>query len=236
MINGKTVLAIIPARGGSKGLPGKNIKPLAGKPLIAWTVEEAKKSKFIDRIIVSTDSQEIADVSLKYGAEVPFIRPVELSADNTPSSQVILHSLEWLSINEKIEYSIFILLQPTSPFRNNKHIDEAIEKFIGFPKAKSLVSICVASEHPAWIKKINAENFLESYEVWEKSISRRQELVQLYIVNGAIYIMYSEDFKNRERFDLSECTYYLMDEMSSIDIDNDLDLKFAEFLIKEKNI
>ena len=109
MISGRTILAIIPARGGSKGVPKKNLRLLGNKPLIGWTIDEAKKSKYIDRIIVSTDSQEIADFALKFGAEVPFIRPKELAQDETPSSYVIIHTIEWLDKNQNQNYDILIL-------------------------------------------------------------------------------------------------------------------------------
>lgn len=125
MINGKKVLAIIPARGGSKGIPKKNIKPLNGKPLIAWTIEEAKKSVYIDKLIVSTDCEEILEVAKEFGAEVPFKRPAELAQDDTPSVELILHAIDYLS-----GYDYITLLQPTSPLRVVKDIDQCISKTI----------------------------------------------------------------------------------------------------------
>ena len=126
MLNGKTILAIIPARGGSKGIPRKNIKPLAGKPLIAWTIEEAKKSKYIDRLILSSEDEEIIRIAKKWGCEVPFVRPKEFAEDETSGIEPILHAIETLS--EKYDY--VCLLQPTSPLRTVNDIDGCIKKCI----------------------------------------------------------------------------------------------------------
>jgi len=234
MINNNKVLTIIPARGGSKGIFGKNIIDFCGKPLIAWTIDEALKSSYIDLVIVSTDDPLIASVSEKYGAKVPFTRPKELATDTATSSSVILHALEWFSKNEKTEYPVFILLQPTSPLRNYKHIDEALEIFVKHPEAKSLVSVREVIDHPAWMKIINAGNFLENYEKEDNYITRRQDLPGLYMLNGAVYIMRSEDFRKDKTFFVPECFPYIMDEKTSIDIDSKLDLKLAEIIKKEE--
>ena len=130
LIDGKTVLAIIPARGGSKGVPRKNIKNLCGKPLITWTIEEALKSKYIDRLVVSTEDEEIAEISRKHGAEIPFLRPIELAKDDTPGIEPLLHCIYWLKNNENYSPDYVCTLQCTSPFRNSKHIDEALELLI----------------------------------------------------------------------------------------------------------
>jgi CMP-N-acetylneuraminic acid synthetase len=125
MYNGKKILALIPARSGSEGLPGKNIKPLAGKPLIAWTIEQARGSRYIDRIITSTDSKKIAEIAKKYGSETPFLRPPSLATADSKGMDVILHALEWLRINDKPS-DMIIYLQPTSPLRASEDIDNAI--------------------------------------------------------------------------------------------------------------
>lgn len=235
MINGKTVLAIIPARGGSKGIPQKNIKLLAGKPLIAWTLENAKKSKYIDRIIVSTDSQEIANVSLKYGAEAPFIRPRELAADETPSSEVIVHTIKWFEINRNQKFNVFILLQPTSPLRNGNQIDSALENFISNSNNKCLVSVKEVEESPYWMKIIDDDYYLKNFTLKQNNFTRRQDLPKIYILNGAIYIMTTSDFMNYKSFDVDKTVPFIMDKKSSIDIDNELDFEIAEYLFKKRN-
>ena len=233
MINGKTVFAIIPARGGSKGIPRKNIKPLGGKPLIAWTIEEVKKSKYIDRIIVSTDSQEIANVSIKYDAEAPFIRPKELAADETPSSDVVLHAIDWLDRNQNQKFEILILLQPTSPFRNSSQIDAALEEFISNANNKCLVSVKEVEESPYWMKIIDDDNFLKNFTLQQNKFTRRQDLPKVFILNGAIYIMRTTDFISYESFDVDNTIPFVMDKKTSIDIDNEEDFVLAEIILKK---
>ena len=130
MYKGKNILGLIPARGGSKGLPRKNIIPLLGKPLIAWTIEQALASKYLDRVVVSTDDNEIAEISKKYGAEVPFIRPKELAEDNAKGIDVVLHAIDWLKENDKQkQYDLIMLIQPVSPLSAKEGINKAMEFF-----------------------------------------------------------------------------------------------------------
>ena len=231
MINEKTVLTIIPARGGSKGIPNKNIRNLCGKPLIVWTIGEAKKSKYIDNIIVSTDSQEIAEVSQQYGADVPFTRPTELADDKTPTNEVIIHAIKWLETNKNIKYDIIILLQPTSPLRKVSHIDAAIQRFLANPYAKSLIAIKEVEENPYWMKLIDDDGYLKNYISQRNNITRRQNLPNTYILNGAIYIMRAFDFLNYKSFDVDNTIPFIMDAKSSIDIDTEIDFKLAEVLL-----
>ncbi len=224
------MLAIIPARGGSKGLPRKNIRVLAGKPLIAWTIEAAQKSKFIDRIIVSTDDEEIAEVSQNYGAETPFLRPQELATDEAKSDDVILHTLEWIEVNEKTQYESFILLQPTSPLRTHKHIDEAIKKFYDDDNSEALVSVKVPKDNPYWMKKVNSNGYLTNFMNRSTIPTRRQELPEVYSLNGAIYIASWEFFKNHKNFYAGNCQFYKMDKLFSVDVDDELDFLIVEIL------
>lgn len=235
MINDKKVLAIIPARGGSKGLPGKNVRCLGGLPLIASSINAARSSGCVDRIIVSTDSDEIANIAREYGAEAPFKRPAQFATDTSPSSELILHALQWVMENERTIYDIFCLLQPTSPFRNGKHLVEAITKFHNCKEATSLISISETTRSPYWMKKINGV-YLEELINGDYSTVRRQDLPKTYSVNGAIYIMYTEEFLKTKRFLTDRTTYYLMDSVSSLDIDNELDFKFAEFLLNNGSV
>ncbi|MEH7367684.1 acylneuraminate cytidylyltransferase family protein, partial [Priestia megaterium] len=185
MLNNKRIVAVIPARGGSKGVPGKNIKLLNEKPLIAYSIEAAKGSSYIDRLIVSTDDSEIKDIAVKYGAEVPFLRPKELSEDTTPTLPVLQHVVNYLE-KEGDTVDVVITLQPTSPFRTSNHIDEALEKLLQSP-SESVVSLSEVDYHPYWMKKVS-NGTIHSYIESEKEYLRRQDLPKVYKMNGAIFI------------------------------------------------
>jgi N-acylneuraminate cytidylyltransferase/CMP-N,N'-diacetyllegionaminic acid synthase len=232
MINNKTILAIIPARGGSKGIPHKNIKDLNGKPLIAWTIKESLKSKYIDKLIVSTEDKEIAEISKKYGAKVPFLRPAELALDSTPGIDPILHAVKWFK-NRNCNFDYVMCLQCTSPFRTYDQIDEAIENL--FEKdADSIVSVCENEITPYWMKKIEngkLKDFLDENVFY----ARRQDVPKVYRLNGAIYMAKTQLLLNIKNWYTENTIPYIMDEISSIDIDNILDFKFAEFVMKENN-
>mgnify|MGYP001361359468 CR=1 FL=1 len=207
MINGKSVLAIIPAREGSKRIPGKNIKMLGDKPLIAWTIKAAERSEYIDRLIVSTDSNKIAKVAKDWGIEVPFIRPPHLATDEASSEDVILHAIEYLKQNETLEYDYLILLQPTSPFRTNIHIDEAINKLVSSADGDSLVGVCDNKQGST--KKL-------------KDLTGRNEH-STYVVNGSIYICKTKIFIEDHSFYKSNCLKFSMSKESSLDIDTEND-------------
>lgn len=232
MIQGKKNVAIITARGGSKGLPRKNVLPVLGIPLIEYTIVEAKKSQYIDKIIVSTDDFEIASITQKLGIDVPFIRPKELAEDNSTSEDVILHTLNWLSQNDN-DYDFFILLQPTSPLRKANHIDEAIELFSATENANTLYSVVEVSQFPSKMKEIASNGFLENYTNDFKDFKRRQDFPKLFYPNGAIYISTTERFLELQSFDEKKLIPYKMNQIDSIDIDTELDLIFAEFVLKK---
>ncbi len=223
------VLAVIPARGGSKGLPGKNIKRLGDKPLIAWTIEAALNAKFIDKTIVSTDCQEIAQVSRAYGAEVPFIRPDELSSDTATSSDVILHAIGSM----KSEFNVILLLQPTSPFRTAKDIDSASELY-NSSSTSSVVSVCLADKSPYWYFFKNNVGMMSPVLSMEGQFSRRQELPDTYLLNGAIYIVDIKKFLSQKKFIFDDSISYVMSKESSIDIDEPLDFKLAQLILGVK--
>jgi len=225
LINGKSVLAVIPARGGSKGLLGKNILPLAGKPLIAWTIESAIESKYIDKCIISTDDQEIADISLKYGGDVPFMRPSELATDKASSIDVIIHTIE--AIEEK--YDLIILLQPTSPLRNSFDIDNALE-LLENKHAGALVSM-VEIRHPVeWTARISGDLHIPELVTTLSKNTRRQDFEKRYELNGAIYISKLDLFIKQNSFISNHTIAYIMPPERSIDIDDKLDFDFAEYL------
>lgn len=231
MFMDKTFMVVIPARGGSKGIPHKNIVDFYGKPLIVYTIEAAKQSKYIDKIIVSTDDIEIKNVSLKYGAEVPYLRPKQISGDSSKSIEVILHTIDYLKNNGK-SYDYVVLLQPTSPLRTHIDIDTAIEKIIS-ESAISLVSVCEVSENPVLMRVITEDKLLPIIK-FEGDNLRRQELPVFYKFNGAIYVNSTEMLLNEKQFVNEDTIPFIMEKEKSIDIDNEFDLKCAEIILKQK--
>jgi CMP-N,N'-diacetyllegionaminic acid synthase len=225
MIRGKTVLAIIPARGGSKGVPRKNIRELAGKPLIAWTIEAAKQSAYIDRLIVSTDDWEIAEVAKRYGCEVPFLRPRELAKDDTPGIAPILHALETLP-----SYDLVVLLQPTSPLRTTADIDGCIEKCVS-KQANACVSVTVADKTPYWMYLLSSSDTLEPVIPGGQTVLRRQDAAPVYVLNGAVYVACADWLVQSKSFLEKETIGYVMPVERSIDIDNELDFYLAETIM-----
>lgn len=232
MYKGKTILGLIPARGGSKGLPRKNIKPLLGKPLIFWTIEQALASKYLDRLIVNTDDIEIAEISKKYGAEVPFIRPKELAEDNAKGIDVVLHAIDWFMKNDKLkQFDLLMLLQPTSPLRTTEDIDKAIE-YLFLREAKAIVSVCEVDHHPLWSNTLLEDGCMKNFIRREVMNKNRQELPVFYRLNGAIYLAYCNYIKERKSFFGKETFAYIMPKERSIDIDNEIDFKLAQILVK----
>lgn len=223
------ILAIIPARSGSKGLKDKNIKMMNGKPLIAYTIEAAKKSKIFEDIIISTDSEKYAEIAKKYGGSVPYLRDEKLANDNAKSSDVIFDILNRI---EK-KYDLFILLQPTSPLRTEKNIIEAYKMYLE-KKANSVVSVCEMEHSPLWANSLNEERRMDSFLKGIDVNGNRQELEIYYRINGALYIANVEYFKKYQDFYYKDSYAYIMEKENSIDIDDELDFKIAEYLIKNK--
>ncbi|MGH4125356.1 MAG: cytidylyltransferase domain-containing protein [Clostridium sp.] len=230
MYKNKRFLAIIPARGGSKGIPNKNIMAICGKPLIAYTIEAGKKSKYIDEIIVSTDSDVIKVIAQQYGAVVPFLRPKELSSDSAKSIDVVIHAIDFYK-NNNIAFDYVILLQPTSPLRTFEHLDEAIEKIIESSRT-SLVSVCEAEENPILMRNIENDKLKEVIS-FEGTNLRRQDLPAFYIFNGALYINSTDMLVDEKKFVNEDTIPYVMDKESSVDIDTMLDARLVELIIKE---
>jgi CMP-N-acetylneuraminic acid synthetase len=226
------ILCIIPARGGSKGIPRKNIKPLLGKPLIVYTIEAALKSRLIDRVIVSTDDSEIAEISKKYGAEAPFERPEEASTDTAPAVDVIVHALDWLRENENYLPDAVIYLQPTSPLRTVKHIDEAITIFTDDPDAESLVSVIKPPHNfnPVKLMKLEGKYLVPYLEGQGTVVLDRHNIPEVYARNGPVIVITKADIilKTKQLYGKNILPYF-MDADSSIDIDEPKDLELAEF-------
>ncbi|OGY65327.1 MAG: hypothetical protein A3A16_02675 [Candidatus Harrisonbacteria bacterium RIFCSPLOWO2_01_FULL_44_18] len=235
------VLAIVPARGGSKGIPRKNIRPLLGKPLIAWTIEEAKKSRLLNRIIVSTDDSEIAEVAKQYGAEAPFLRPPEISHDFSTDVEFLVHTLDWLKENEDYEPDIILRLPPTSPLRAAAHINEGIQKLLDTPDADAVRPICEAPKHPYKLWKISDDQrFLEPF--LPKSFTGfdephnlpRQLFPKVYIHTGAMDVMRLRTIKEQKSTSGKKLAYFFMDPADSINIDSPIDFEMAEFFLKKR--
>lgn len=227
------MLAVIPARGGSKGVPGKNIKELAGKPLIAYTIEAAIASNIFEKVIVSTDSQKIAEVAVNYGAEVPFMRPSEISGDMTSSDDVILHALAFYQ-QQGTRYDEVCKLQPTSPFRSSKHLQEAYQLF-SERHADFLVSVCECEHSPLWAGVIGDDLRLDNFISEEAKRACRQNLPQYYRLNGAIYMGKTNRFYENRSFLGENSVAYVMNQEDSVDIDSLLDFMLAEMLIMKKS-
>lgn len=233
----KEYLCIIPARGGSKGLPGKNIKKFCGIPLVAVTILEAEKSKYIKRVIVTSEDEEIIKTALEFDAEV-IKRPVELASDSSPTIDSILHVIEYLQ-TEGYSLENIILLQCTSPLRTVKHIDEAIELFESKKNIADALISATKQEHPPWWNKVlDSEGFLADLIEYDKNkYQRRQDFPDVYSENGAIYIIKTTKLLETLRLDQTKTILYEMNRLDSIDIDNEEDFLFAEsiYLKRVKN-
>lgn len=233
----KKILGVITARGGSKGIPGKNIKLLAGKPLIAHTIEQAKQSQFLTRTIVSTDSEEIMGVAKQFGADVPFQRPAELAQDDTPHVPVLKHALQWLKENENQEFDYLVNLHPTSPFRTAEDIDNCIKKAVD-TGADSVVSVIeLANFSLKKLKKIENDLILPLMEEEGGTAMPRQQVEKVYKRNAAIYVTKADLILQEDMYG-KVCRPYLMPESRSLDIDEPYDFELAECWMKkidEKN-
>lgn len=228
MIANKSVLAIIPARGGSKGIPRKNIRKIAKKPMIAWTIEEVKKSKYVDRVILSSDDSEIISIALKYGCEVPFVRPDKLSKDETPGIEPIIHAIKMIPE----QYDYIVLLQPTSPLRKSNDIDNCLELCIK-KKMPACISITEVHQNPYWMFCLGENGrikpFLSEFDNFAHS---RQQLPKIFTVNGAVYVAEVEWLLTKKRFLSKQTLGYIMGRNQSVDIDDELDLLLCELLLR----
>lgn len=223
------MLAVIPARGGSKGVPNKNIKELGSKPLIAYTIEAAKESGIFEKIVVSTDSETIAEIAIKYGAEVPFIRPAEISGDLVSSDDVIIHAINYFK-GLGVEYEEVCKLQPTSPLRNSKHIVEAY-KLLREKNANYLVSVCECEHSPLWSGVLDEDLKMDNFVPEYVKRACRQELPTYYRLNGAIYMGKTTEFLKEKTFLGGNCVAYIMNQEDSIDIDSNIDFELAKLFL-----
>lgn len=226
-----SLLAIIPARGGSKRLPGKNIKSLGGKPLICWSIEAAISSGCFDRVMVSTDSPEIAEIALAAGAWVPGLRPVELSTDEAKSVDVVIHALEAFEATHCTPDGV-VLLQPTSPFRTVGSICRAADLYRNFEFKRPLVSLSPCDVNPSWCFRV-ASSGMSPILGWDSVEHRSQELGEFWNLNGSIYIISPEMLRSMRRFLTPDAIPFLMDApMEALDIDTVYDWLLAEQYLK----
>ncbi|MCI9358713.1 MAG: acylneuraminate cytidylyltransferase family protein [Lachnospiraceae bacterium] len=223
------MLGIIPARGGSKGISNKNIKELAGKPLLAYTIDAALQSGIFKKVIVSTDSKEIADVARKYGAEVPFLRPHNISGDEISSDAVILHALQFYEIHN-LYFEEVCKLQPTSPLRTAQDLSDAYQIFRQ-GNWSFLVSVCECEHSPLWSGTLDNQNTLDDFLRPEVIQACRQKLPKYYRLNGAVYMAKANAFLKAESFFGKNGTAYIMSQEKSIDIDSYLDFSIAELIL-----
>jgi len=221
-----SILALITARGGSKGIPGKNLAPLAGKPLIAWTVEAARGASSLARTLVSTDDEAIAAACRSCGAEVPFRRPAELAGDRSSHISVVEHALRWLESEERYLPDYVVLLQPTSPLRTSADIDAAVSLALG-KNADAVVGVCVAENHPYLVKGLDGNGGLVDYVTPPLAYARRQDFPPAYVINGAVYVNRREALLRSGSFVPPGALPYVMPRERSIDIDTPADLDAA---------
>jgi N-acylneuraminate cytidylyltransferase len=228
MINDETVLAIIPARGGSKAIPRKNLQPVAGKPLLVWTIKAARQSRYIDRTILSSNDPAIIETARANGCEAPFVRPDELARDDTPGVEPILHAVSMLP-----PFDWVVMLQPTSPLRTASDIDGCIE-FCFNQGGNAAVSVTTAAENPYWMFTLDSRQLLKPIMPVDEVPPRRQALPEVMVLNGAVYVARTHWLKQNRSFLTRETLGYWMPEERSLDIDVEQDLKEADRLLQAR--
>lgn len=233
MYKEKKILAIIPARAGSKGLIKKNIKEICGKPLLAWSIEFGLKSKYIDELMVTTDSEEIIDIAKEYGANVPFIRPDYLGTDTATSFDTVKHTIDFYKNSLKKEFDYIVLLEPTSPLREDDNIDNMIEKLLdNHEKFDSILSIGEVNEHPSIMKRIDKKEAIVPY--WEnlELTDRRQDNDIAYFPYGVAYIIKTNTFLEEKTFYSRKNTFFKIKRYQCFEIDDIYDFLAVENIMK----
>ena len=237
MYKGKKIILTILARGGSKGLPNKNIKPMLGKPLLAYTIGHAKKSKIVDKIVVSTDDKAITKVAKDFGVETPFLRPKKFAQDNSPSADAVLHAIDWFKRDKGEEFDIVVLLEPTSPLRKREDVDRAIKLFINnYKKADTLLclgAIHSDTEHPFGAKTVD-DGYIKPFISDGISFYQRQQLPIAYGVYGGIYIAKINRYRETKSFLTDKTIPYFVERWQEFEIDDYIDWVCVEAVMKEK--
>ena len=221
------ILGLIPARSGSKGIPGKNVRVLGDKPLIAHTIDAARAAECLDRVVVSTDAPFIAEIAKRHSAEVPWLRPAELATDTASILDVVLHSLEMFRSVEQYSPDAVMVLQPTSPFRSASTIRAAVEMY-GRSSGESVVSVSVARDHPHWCKRVTPAGILQPWDPQAQVPNTRQELPPAYCVNGVLYLASVATLRTRRSLYGEQTRALIVPEEESLDLDTLWDWRMAE--------
>jgi CMP-N,N'-diacetyllegionaminic acid synthase len=233
MINGKKAIAIIPARSGSKGLPHKNIKDLCGKPLIAWSIETALKSKFLDRVVLSTDDREYQKIGLRFGAEAPFLRPGELASDSALTVDVVEHLLEYYRQSQREEFEYVVLMEPTSPMREDEDIDMMLGKLEAQKKEfDAIISLGEVSEHPSIFRKIDENRLISKFLPNKKTNILRQNIDPIYFPYGVAYIVKRDVLLKTRNFYPRRSTYHEIKRYQCFEIDDIYDFLAIENIMR----
>lgn len=227
----QNTLTLIPARGGSKGLPGKNIRPFLGVPLIAHSINAARDSGVAGRIVVSTDDPVIAEVSLACGAEVPFMRPDGIASDDSPVASAALHAVDWFIEHEAWEAQWLLLLQPTSPLRCHSDISKAF-KLLTENDADAVVAVSETKHHPYWVKSLSEDGFLQPFVNGQTDPSRRQDLPTALALNGLLYLIRVSTLRECGAFCPPRCLPLIIPASRAYDIDTEEDFRIAECAVK----
>lgn len=238
MINGERVLALVPARRGSKGLPLKNIRPLRGKPLLTWPIEAARASRFVDRVVISTEDAEFAAVAQAAGADAPFLRPAELASDSAPSIAFILHALGALeAAGDRYEY--IALLEPTSPLTEAEDIDAALETLLARRAiADAIVGVtALVSSHPVFAVRLDMQGLMRPYAAASfGQLPRRQDTEPLYSLDGSLYISTVEALRRERGFCHQRTLPYLTPRWKSLEVDDLVDFICIEAILAQRNL
>ena len=234
MYKNYSIMVVICARGGSKGVPGKNTRLLNGKPLIAYTIEQAKKFSWADKVVVSTDDKEIKEIAERYGIEIPFLRPKELATDEISVISVIIHAVRTAEDYWKDHYDIVVNLSPTGPLRTVKDIELAVKTLVEVPDTKSVFSVSESNNNPYFnMYEVDSRGYATLSKRTTKSVTRRQDTPKVYLQNGSVYAMWKREiFGEKDLFE-RKTRVYVMPEERSVDIDTNLDFEFAEFLMRK---
>ena len=236
MIDGLRVLALVPARAGSKGLPGKNIRPLLGKPLLAWPIEAARASRYVDRVVISTDSVEFAALAQAAGADVPFLRPAEHASDTAPSIAFIEHALDTLAAAGD-RFDLLVLLEPTSPLTEAADIDAALEALVAArPQAESIVGVtALVSTHPAFAVRLDAQGLMQPYAAASFGLlPRRQDTEPLYSLDGSLYISTVEAIRRERGFCHARTLPFITPRWKSFEVDDLVDFICIEAILANR--
>ena len=235
MIGDKSVLTIITARGGSKGLPKKNIKVLHNKPLINWTIEAALNSQYIDKLIVSTDCPEIGRVSVDAGAEVPFLRPSELAMDTSKQEDAILHAMAWVKENEK-QYDYVMVLVPTTPLRPTREIDDVVNELLSNPDARAIFTVRECEHSPIQSNTLPKNNSMAGFVPEQYKLKNRQELPTYYQLSGSVCVSDWEWFESHKTFLTDKTFAYKTSAKNGLDIDSLADFLLAEVYLNNPEL